>query len=218
MGAVYSWFSASALSLNAVNEGNVAMASNDNHNPTSTQTKLDQAAAGLTGSNLSLLNSLVILGVSVSKADLITKLKTASALYGAVLTARQAYQAAVNARKAGAAQILPFYAAFVIALKQALGPTNEGLLPSFGVDIPKERQQPSAGIKALAAAKAQATRKVRGTMSKQQRQAIPAASGLTMQIVGAEAQSAEGSASSGSTTSSTVTPSAASSTAPKPTP
>jgi hypothetical protein len=182
------------------------------------QIKLAQAATGLTSTNLSLLNSLVILGVSVSKADLITKLKTASALYAAVLTARQVYQAAVNARKAGAAQILSFYAAFVVALKQALGPTNEGLLPTFGVDLPTEKKQASTETKALAAAKAQATRKVRGTMSKQQRQAIPAASGLTMQIVGADAQSADGSASSSSTTSSTVTPPAASSTASKPTP
>jgi hypothetical protein len=83
------------------------MASNDNHKPTATQTKLVQAATGLPGTNLPLLNSLVILGVSVAKADLITKLKTASALYAAVLTTRQAYRAAVKARKVGAAQISP---------------------------------------------------------------------------------------------------------------
>ena len=151
-------------------------------------------------------------------ADLITKLKTASALYAAVLTTRQAYRAAVKARKVGAAQILTFYAAFVGALMQALGPTNEGLLPTFGIDLPTERKQASAETKALAAAKAQAPRKVRGTMSKQQRQAIPAASGLAMQIVGTEAQSASGSASSSSTTASAVPPPTASSVASKPTP
>ena len=189
------------------------------HNqPSQLQAKLDGAAAGLTSSNLSLLNSLVILGISMSKAEIITKLKAYSLLFTAVINARQAYAAAVKARKGSMGQILPFYTSFVAALKQALGPNNEGLLAGFAISPPKVRKAASPETKAVAKVKAKATRQARGTMGKQQRLAITATPTMTVQVLGPDGQPVNGSAPSPSVPTPTVsvpTPSGAGS---KPTP
>jgi hypothetical protein len=176
------------------------------HNqPSKLQTELDGAAAGLISSNLSLLNSLVILGVSMSKAEIITKLKAYSLLFTAVTNARQVYAAAVKSRKGSMADILAFYHSFVTALKQALGPNNEGLLPGFAVSLPKARNAASPETKAIAKVKAKATRQARGTMGKQQRLAITATPSMTVQVLGPDGQPVDGSASSPSVPTPTVT-------------
>jgi hypothetical protein len=188
------------------------MSTSNTKQPSKFQTKLDSGAAGLTSTSLSLLNSLVILGVAMSRADIITKLKSYSSLFTAVSNARQSYAAAVAARVAAMAQMQTFYLAFVVALKAALGPTNQGLLPGFGVSLPKARKDASPETKAIAKVKSAATREARGTMGKKQRGGITATPGMTFQVLDPNGQpvtSAAPSTSSSTPPSSAPTPSGA---------
>jgi hypothetical protein len=149
-------------------------------------TLLNAAIAGLTSTTLTLPNSLLILGLATSKAEIIAKLKTYSQLFTASLAAKQAYLASVATRKAAEPEMHAFYAAFVIALKQALGPNLAGQLAGFGILPPRERKSVSPEAKAIAKVKAAATRLARGTMGKVQRQKIKAMPDLTLQVLGVD--------------------------------
>ncbi len=149
-------------------------------------TLLNAAIAGLTSTTLTMPNSLMILGIATSKADLIAKLKAYRQLFMASIDAKQAYLATVATRKAAEPEMHAFYAAFVIALKQALGPGLAGQLPGFGIELPRERKSISPEAKAIAKVKAAATRKARGTMGKLQRQKIKAMPDMTVQVLGVD--------------------------------
>ena len=188
------------------------MATNITNQPSKMQTRLDAAASGLSSINLTTLNSMMILGAMMAKAEVITKLKSLSAVYAAATNAKQAFAAAVKVRKAGQQQTMAFYDALVMALKLALGPTNEGMLPSFGVALPKEPKQATVETKTIAKAKAAATREARGTKGKQQRLAITAQPGMSLQVLGPDGQPVGASASgSNASTSTASTPASSSS-------
>ena len=102
-------------------------------------------------------------------------MKTYLVLFTAATQAKLAYAAAVAARKAALADIHAFYQSLVAVLKQTLGPTNQGLLPGFGIAPPKARTEASPEVKALAKVKAAATRKARGTLGKKERLEITGA-------------------------------------------
>ena len=154
--------------------------------PSKFQSQLATAASGLTSTSNALLNSLVILGASMSKAEIIAKLNAWLPLFAAVLTARQAYTTAVAARQAALPAMHAFFASFESALKQALGPANLAQLAAFGVTPPKARKQASPETKAIAKVKSAQTRQARGTMGKKQKLAIRGTPGMTVQILGAD--------------------------------
>jgi hypothetical protein len=193
--------------------------------PTKMQTELDAAMAGLTNSTLTTLGSMMILGAMMSKAEVIAKLKSLSAVYAAATNARSALSAAVNARSAAKASTEAFYEAVVMALKLALGPTNQGMLPGFGVALPKPRKEASVEAKTIAKAKSAATRAARGTKGKQQRLAITTQPAMSLQVLGTVGQPVSTSTPSSNASTPTVSTSAStavapesSSTAPKSTP
>jgi hypothetical protein len=162
------------------------------------------AVSGLTSSTLVVLNTLMILGTTMTKADIISKLKSFIQLNLAVVQTKQAYTTALAARTAAMADMHGFYKAFSNALIQALGPTNAGALPTFGVAQPKVRTGPSAETLVIAQAKSAATRKARGQMGKAEKEAITATPQPSIQVLGLGAPAAS------STTTPAPTPSASS--------
>jgi hypothetical protein len=161
------------------------------------------AVSGLTSSTLVVLNTLMILGTTMTKADIISKLKSFIQLNLAVVQTKQAYTTALAARTAAMADMHGFYKAFSSALIQALGPTNAGALPTFGVAQPKVRTGPSAETLVIAQAKSAATRQARGQLGKAEKQAITATPQPSIQVLGLGAPAA-------STTTPAPTPSASS--------
>ena len=151
--------------------------------PSKLQSKLDAAISGLTNSNLAMLNSLIILGTALSKAEVIARLKSFSQLFVAVTVTRQAYSGAVVARKVAMPSVHTFFTAFEATLKQALGPSNQGLLPTFGSSVPRTKKVATPEAKAIAQVKAAATRKARGTKGRQQALAIKATPDMVVQVV-----------------------------------
>jgi hypothetical protein len=198
------------------------MATNTTLKPTKMQTELDAAATGLSNSTITTLGSMMVLGVMMSKADVIAKLKSLSAVYAAATNARSALSVAVNARIAAKPSTEAFYEAVVMALNLALGPSNQGMLPGFGVALPKARKEASVEAKTIAKAKSAATRAARGTKGKAQRLAITTQPSMSLQVLGTDglplvstASSSTASASTVSTSASTVITPESSSTAPK---
>ena len=151
--------------------------------PSKTQVKLTTMADGLAGSSYSLLNSLVVLGATLAKAEIISKLRAYIALYVAVAQAKASYTSAVASRTAAEATLHAFYNSLVIALNQALG-GNTNLLLTLGIAPPKARKAASSATKAIANEKRKQTRQARGIMSKKQRQAISATPTPQVQVIG----------------------------------
>jgi hypothetical protein len=160
------------------------MATRTSKGPSVLYIALSAAVSGLTSSTLVVLNTLMILGTTMTKADIINRLKSYLQLYMAVTQAKQAYTTAVAARKAAEVEMKGFYDGFVSALKQALGPANVGALPTFGVAQPKARTQASPETKVIAKAKSEATRKARGTMGSSERQGITASPEPSVRVLG----------------------------------
>ena len=132
--------------------------------PSKYPSKLDAAVSALTNSNLAMLNSLIILGTAMSKAEVIAKLESFSQLFMAVTAARQAYASAVAARKVAMPSAHAFFMAFESALKETLGPSNQGLLPTFGASPTKTKKviTPEAEPQAVEASRAWLPAQARG--------------------------------------------------------
>ena len=160
------------------------MATPKNATESAFQVEVTNLASGFTNNTSSILSSLVVDGVSMNRAEIITTLEVLLSLLAAVLQTKQAYAAAVAAKKAGLLTGRPFVVSLVLALEQTLGAANQAQLSAFGILPPKQRTQPTAERKAIAKAKGQATRQARGTMSKKQKQAITATPEPTLQILG----------------------------------
>jgi hypothetical protein len=150
------------------------MSTSKNKAPAKLETELEGMIGGLSNTGFTLLSSMMILGASLSKAEVIVKLKAYLQLITAVDAARQAYLAAVVARKAKAADTHAFLEGLVTLVKQAVGPTNQGQLATFGILPPAPRKAPTPETKAQAKLKAAATRQARGTKGKRQKLAIKA--------------------------------------------
>src|SRR5487761_2168378 len=88
------------------------------------QTELQRLADGLSSSTSTLLSAMVVLGSSLSKAEVVAKLRTFVSLYTAATVARAALVGAVAARKAGYTSLRAFYAGVVGNVKQVIGPDN----------------------------------------------------------------------------------------------
>ena len=155
-----------------------------NRSPSKFQTELQGLANGLSSSSSTLLSTMVVLSSSLSKAEVIAKLRTFVGLFTAVTQARAALVGAVAARKAALVTMRDFYEGVVSDVKQVIGPGNLTALAAFGIVPPAQRKVASPEVKAIAKAKASATRKARGTMSKQARQAITLNPEPTLQITG----------------------------------
>jgi len=160
------------------------MATNAKNGTSKAQTQMQTLADGLSASTLTQLASVVVLGSNLTKAEAIAKLRTWVALYTAVITAKQAFAAAVTARTGIEETAKQFVASLIVYIKQMVGPNNPAVLATLGINPPKTRKQPGVNTKALAAAKSAATRKARGTMSKQQRQSLTVNPEPTLQFVG----------------------------------
>ena len=156
--------------------------------PPKLQLELQAMADGLTTTTLSLVNTLAVLGASLSKAELTAKLKAWIALFTAASQAKQSYVAALAARKAAEPLARLFLTALTTVLKQVLGPTNQGQLAAFGIVAPPPRKVMSVETRAIAKAKRVATRKARGTKGKMQLQSINAKPEPTVQVIGADGQ------------------------------
>src|SRR5487761_2724407 len=74
---------------------NAIMATPSKATPSKTQVKLTTMADGLGTSSYALLNSLVVLGATLAKAEIISKLRAYIALYVAVAQAKASYTSAV---------------------------------------------------------------------------------------------------------------------------
>jgi hypothetical protein len=161
------------------------MSNATNKTPSKFQTELQGLADGLSNSSSTLLSTMVVLSASLSKAEVIAKLRTFIGLFTAVTQARAALVGAIAARKAALLTMRGFYEGVVGNVKQVIGPGNLTALAAFGIVPPAQRKAPSPEVKAIAKAKAAATRKARGIMGKQARQAITVNPEPTLQITGA---------------------------------
>ena len=135
------------------------MATNSQNGPSKAQTQMQTDADGLSASTLAQLASVVVLGGNLTKAQAIAKLRTWIGLYAAVITAKQAYAAAVSARIGIEETAKQFVASLIVYIKQMVGPNNPALLATLGITLPKPRKQPGVETKAIAKAKSAATRK-----------------------------------------------------------
>src|SRR5580658_8576317 len=115
------------------------MATTNDKVPSKLQTELQDMTTGLSNTTLTLLSSMVLIGASMSKADVIVKLKSYLQLFTAASSAKQAYAATIVARKAAMPDIEAFYEGLVAIVKQAVGPTNQGPLATFGIVPPAAR-------------------------------------------------------------------------------
>jgi hypothetical protein len=122
----------------------------------------------------------------MTRAQVTSNLKAFLLLYSAVTQTKHPYLAAIEAPKAAEASAHAFYTAVVAFLKMILGPKNQAQLAAFGIAAPQARKAPTAETRAIANAKAQATGKARGPVSKKQRQAITATPQPTVQVLGAD--------------------------------
>ena len=150
--------------------------------------ELQNMLNGLTNPASSSLSTLSIGGSSLTLAAVIAKLKAFLVLFTAVAQTKQAYAAAVAARKAGLLIAHPFYVNLVNSLKQIIGDTNQAQLAVYGISPPKARAAPSLETRTIAKAKAQATRKARGTMGKKAKLSITATPQPSLQVFGADGQ------------------------------
>ncbi len=159
------------------------MATASTQTPSKFQASLETLVAGLSNTTSVALASLMIGGISMTRTEIIAKLKAVDALILAVAQVKQAYAAAVAARKTGLVAGHLFYENVVMALKQVIGATNQAQLAAFGIFPPKPRAVPSAETKAMAKMKAAATRKARGIKGKKERASITTSPQSKLQMV-----------------------------------
>jgi hypothetical protein len=96
-------------------------------------------------------------------------------------------------------------AALVQALKVQIGPSSTSVLAAFGIAPPKVRAPLSGEERTIATAKANATRVLRGTKTKKQKEQITLGGQKTVQVLGPNGQPL-GTPASSSTSGQPVTP------------
>ena len=163
------------------------MATTKKTTSTSFATEVQGMITGFTNSVPSSLRSMLVGGTSMTVAQIIAQFTTIEDMLTNVIATKAAWAAAVAAKKAGLAGARLFYENVLAGLKQAFG-TNQTQLAAFGVAAPKPRAKPSSATKAIAHAKALATREARGTMGAKQKAAITTTPQPTVQGRGADGQ------------------------------
>ena len=127
-------------------------------------------------------STLTLNGKAYTQPQLLAQFATLLGLFQAVVTARSAYQSAVQALH----QALPggeqIYKDLVVALKQLLGKGNPVLM-KFGISV-QARKVPTVEKKTAAKAKRQLTRQARHTMGKNQKQDIVSNAQPQVQLLG----------------------------------
>jgi hypothetical protein len=180
-------------------------------------TAIQTLIAGLTNNLPSSLRSMNVGGNSMTIAQVLAQLQTALQMLTNVTTTKQAWQAAVAAKKVGLPTARSFYENVIANLKQAIGITNTASLAPFGIAPPKARSKPSSDTRAIAHAKSLATRAARGTMGSKQKAAITTTPKPTVQVVAPNGGPVgSGGNSSGSTPAPAVAPAPAPAAAPAP--
>ena len=145
-------------------------------------TELQNMVNGLINDVPSSLRSMNVGGSSMTLPQVLAQMQAMLLLFTNVASARQAFQAAVAAKKAGLVSAHAFYSNVVTNLKQVFG-TNQAQLALFGIKPPKAKAQATTTTKAIAAAKRAATRQARGTKGSKQKLAITTAPKATLQVL-----------------------------------
>jgi hypothetical protein len=151
-------------------------------------TEIQDMVNGLTNSVPSTLKSMSVGGDTMTIAEVLAQFQGILQVLNTVSQTKLAYTAAVAARKAGLVADRGFYANVVANLKQIFGSGNQAQLAAFGIQPAKPRSKPSTTTRAIATAKAKATRVARGTMGKKQKAAITTTPQPTVQVLGADGQ------------------------------
>ena len=159
------------------------MATTKKTSSTSFATELQTLINGLTNNMPSGTKSMNVGGSSLTIVQVVAQLTTALALITAVTQTKAAYAAAVAAKKAGLAAARVLYENVVANLKQMFGLTNQTQLAAFGINAPKARAKPTSETKAIAHAKALATRQARGTKGSKQKLAVTTTTQPTLQVL-----------------------------------
>jgi hypothetical protein len=126
-------------------------------------------------------------GRTMTVAEVVTALNRMMEMLESVHRTHLAFRQAVGDRRRAAKSHRATYEDAVFLLKHRLGRENPRLA-SFGVALPKARRRLSNEAKAIARAKAEATRRARGTMSKKQRLALGKPPEPTLQVLGSDGQ------------------------------
>ena len=136
------------------------------------ETELQQLVAG-TQKNLPATSTVDVNGQELKQADIVAKLQAWIPLFQAVDAANAPYRNAQKALQAAAPAIRQFVGLYRQALRQVFG-KGSPLLADFGLSTTQQKT-PTPATRVLAAAKAAATKKARGTLGKQQRKAVQGA-------------------------------------------
>jgi hypothetical protein len=131
----------------------------------STKQLIAGSAKHLTG-----LTQVMLVGSTVTPADITNKLQTIVNLRADVDATRASIKAKLTVERTETPALRIFRSAFVSYVKAAYG-TSPDVLADFGI-APKQRAPLTIEAKAAAAAKGGATRKARHTMGSQQKKAI----------------------------------------------
>jgi hypothetical protein len=162
--------------------------SGNNNIASALEQKVTKLSSGFANSLPSAITSLVILGVSMTVAQIKAKLAAIASILAAVDTAREMLKEAVLARNTEAAADHAFVTALVQALKVQIGPSSTSVLAAFGIAPEKVRAPLSGEERTIATAKAKATRALRGTVSKKQKEQITLGGQNTVQVLGPDGQ------------------------------
>jgi hypothetical protein len=195
------------------------MATTKSNSTSKFQTEVQDMINGLTNAAPSTLRSMSVGGNPLTLAQVLAQFQAILQVLTTVSQTKLAYTAAVAARKAGMVTDRAFYANVVANLKQVFGASNQAQLAAFGIQPAKPRTKPSTTTRAIATAKAKATRTARGTMGKKQKLAITTTAQPTLQVLGPDGQPLQTPAApASSSTSPTPTPSGSTAPAPAVTP
>ena len=164
------------------------MATTKTNSPSKFQIEMQNMVNGLSNSVPSTLRAMLVGGTSMTMAQVLAKCQAILDMLTAVTAAKTTYQHAIATRKGELVADRAFYANVVANLKQVFGLTDQTTLSAFGILPPKTRAKPSTTTRAIAAAKAAATRKARGTMGKKQKAAITTSAQPTVQVLGSNGQ------------------------------
>src|SRR5258708_10730307 len=160
------------------------MATSSNHSRITTQVA-DQKLIDGFNKHAPTLASLVIGTATLKAADIIGVLQARIATANAVQPARSAWQGAVKADKDERARTKAYVDGVRQALQVVLSGSIEGLA-DFGLKARKARVQ-TPEKKAIAAAKAKATRDARGTKGSVQKQAVKGDVAVALVVTPADA-------------------------------
>jgi len=130
------------------------------------------AIKGITA-NMGKNDTVLIAGKSHTKAEILDVLAGLLEPYEEVEAARSEYEAKIEARDAAEPTAAAFARDYASGITSTYG-RGQAVASRYGVPIPKARRELTPHEKVIKAAKAQETRKLRGTQGKKQRSKVKA--------------------------------------------